>query len=127
MKPWPICWLADLTHFGITSNENYRATAIAVFGAKRDGDPALERASPVIYVSKNAPPFLLLHGNHDEVVPFSQSVELYKKLKAAGDSATLVIVTNYGHGGTPFGLRPKPPVRKIPKIIADFFDRTLKK
>ena len=118
---------ADLTNFGIKSNENYRATAENVFGAKRDGDPALKRASPVTYVSKGAPPFLLLHGDRDNVVPLGQSLELDEKLKAAGDSSTLIVVTNYGHGGTPIGMKTSPPASELPKIIADFFDRTLKK
>jgi acetyl esterase/lipase len=118
---------ADLTNFGIKSNENYRTTAENVFGAKRDGDPVLQRASPMTYVSKNAPPFLLLHGNRDNVVPLSQSLKLDEKLKAAGVSSTLVIVTNYGHGGTPVGMKTSPPASELPKIIADFFDRTLKK
>lgn len=118
---------ADLTNFGIKSNENYRVTAENVFGAKCDGDPVLQRASPVTYVSKNAPPFLILHGDHDGVVPLSQSLELNEKLKATGVSSTLVVVTNYGHGGTPIGMKTSPPTSEIPKIIADFFDRTLKK
>jgi acetyl esterase/lipase len=118
---------ADLTNFGIKSNGDYRATAEDVFGATFDGDPVLKRASPVTYISKNAPPFLLLHGNRDEVVPLGQSLELDEKLKAAGVSSTLVIVTNYAHGGTPIGMKTSPPASEIPKIIADFFDRTLKK
>jgi acetyl esterase/lipase len=118
---------ADLTSFGIKSNENYRTTAENVFGAKRDGDPVLRRASPVTYVSTNAPPFLLLHGNRDDVVPLGQSLELDEKLKASGVSSTLIIVTNYGHGGTPMGMKTSPPASELPKIIADFFDRTLKK
>ncbi len=40
-------------------------------------------ASPITYVGKNAPPFLIMHGLADNSVPHGQSVLLYEALKAA--------------------------------------------
>jgi len=115
------------SNWDFKDHSEYIWTAKNVFGAKQENDPALKRASPVNYISKNAPPFFILHGNVDNVVPMNQSLELYEKLKAAGDSATLLIVTNFGHGGVPLGLRPEPSEKEFIETIADFFDRNLKK
>jgi acetyl esterase/lipase len=60
-------------------------------------------ASPITYVSRDDPPFLLIHGTADPIVPFSQSERLHDALDGAGVSSTLVPVTGGGHGrfGTP--------------------------
>ena len=55
-------------------------------------------ASPVTYVTPDDPPFLLMHGDKDESVNFSQSVEMQAKLKAAGVPVKLLIVPGAGHG-----------------------------
>jgi acetyl esterase/lipase len=68
------------------------------------GGPATElkdkarEASPTTYVTKDDPPFLILHGTKDPLVPLSQSELLHKKLQDAGVSSTLVIVEGAGHG-----------------------------
>ena len=43
----------------------------------------LIKASPMTYLKENMslPPFLILHGDKDHVVPITQSIELYEKLK----------------------------------------------
>jgi acetyl esterase/lipase len=68
-------------------------------GAKYSEDPkAHERASPIGYVSKDAPPFLIFHGTTDFIVPIEQSRTLAAKLKDAGVPAKLVEVLGEGHG-----------------------------
>jgi acetyl esterase/lipase len=54
-------------------------------------------ANPVTYVSKEAPPFLIMHGLADGSVPHGQSVLLYEALKAAGRPATLRLVDGLPH------------------------------
>jgi acetyl esterase/lipase len=98
----------------------------AVFGAKSADDPVLKRASPVTYVSKDNPPFLMMHGDKDPVVPLRHSESLLMKMKAAGVTSTLVVVTNAGHGFAPVGGEPNPSRTEIGRMIADFFDRSLK-
>jgi acetyl esterase/lipase len=56
------------------------------------------RASPTTYVQDGAPPFLIVHGDADPIVPMGQSVLLDKKLRAAGNESTLHIVEDGGHG-----------------------------
>lgn len=57
-------------------------------------------ASPVSHVSAGDPPFLLMHGDKDETVPYKQSVDFEKALKQAGITVKLVIVPGAGHGPT---------------------------
>ncbi|HEX3947478.1 MAG TPA: alpha/beta hydrolase, partial [Acidimicrobiales bacterium] len=71
--------------------------------------PVLTAASPVTYVGPGAPPFLVIQGDDDQVVPPAQSEELVQRLKAAGDQATLVMVANADHGLVPTGNRPIVP------------------
>ena len=54
-------------------------------------------ASPMTYVGKDAPPFLIMHGLADNSVPHGQSVLLYEALKAAGNEVTLRLVDGLPH------------------------------
>lgn len=58
----------------------------------------LKSLSPVERVKKGAPPFLLLHGTADHVVPFTQSIRMKDRLLAAGCEADLVTIPGGGHG-----------------------------
>ena len=73
------------------------------------GTPALVAASPVTYVGAGAPPFLIIQGAQDTVVPAGQSTELARRLTAAGDEAELVMVANAGHGLLHAGGAPTTP------------------
>lgn len=117
----------ETSHWDFKDHSEYKWTAKNVFGATREGDPAMIRASPVNYISSNAPPFFILHGDMDNVVPVTQSIELYNKLKAAGDPATLLIVKNLSHGAPPPGLTPEPSEEQFYEAIVNFFERTLKR
>ena len=54
--------------------------------------------SPVNHVGRNAPPFLIFHGDADTLVPLAQSRELNDKLHAAGVESHLVVLHGKGHG-----------------------------
>jgi acetyl esterase/lipase len=59
--------------------------------------PALLKASPITYVTPDDPPFLLVHGTQDELVPYGQSVRFSQRLRAAGVRNELVTVTGGSH------------------------------
>ena len=42
---------------------------------------------------------LLVHGDKDEIVPFSQSVDFQKALEKAGHKTELIRLEGEGHGG----------------------------
>jgi acetyl esterase/lipase len=54
-------------------------------------------ASPVTYVDKTDPPFLIEHGDIDDLVPFAQSQELEEKLTQAGVPNKLFVIKGGGH------------------------------
>ncbi|MCX6624869.1 MAG: M20/M25/M40 family metallo-hydrolase, partial [Acidobacteria bacterium] len=58
----------------------------------------LLEASPVSRVRRGMPPYLLIHGTADGVVPFAQSEELCARMRAAGASCELIPVSGGGHG-----------------------------
>jgi acetyl esterase len=58
----------------------------------------LTEFSPINYVSAKSPPFLLIHGTGDNVVPFAQSERFCDKLRAAGVRCDLYPVEGGGHG-----------------------------
>lgn len=58
----------------------------------------LRSLSPVQHVRSDAPPFLLIHGTADHIVPFEQSVEFQNTLRAAGAVCDLISVPGGGHG-----------------------------
>jgi acetyl esterase/lipase len=90
-------------------------------GAIQDNKEKAARANPITYVDKNDPPFLIMHGEDDRVVPINQSEELDQALRAAGVDVTLVRIPDAGHGGPGFNT---PAIRKQ---IDDFFAKHLKK
>ncbi len=97
-------------------------------GASRvfDGfDAAL--ASPVTYVSAEDPPFLMLHGDTDKLVPIEQSQILLAALQAVGVPAELVTVINAGHSFKPVDSKTINPSRKeITQMVVEFFEFKLK-
>jgi acetyl esterase/lipase len=58
----------------------------------------VQRANPITYATRDAPPFLILHGQQDLLVPYHQSELLYQALSAAGANVTLVTLPHGEHG-----------------------------
>jgi dipeptidyl aminopeptidase/acylaminoacyl peptidase len=84
---------------------------------ERDNANAIA-ASPLHYVSKDDPPFLIVHGEGDRVVPVEQSQRFYEELRKVGVNATLKILPGVGHQGV---------MMNAVKDAKVFFDTTLKK
>jgi acetyl esterase/lipase len=60
-------------------------------------DAARADASPITHVTADAPPFLLVHGTTDWLVPYAQSEQLHAALTAAGVDSRLVRVEGAEH------------------------------
>ena len=89
-----------------------------------DAEAAIKLAwdsSPDAYVSTWKSPVLLIHGDDDRNVPFSQTVDLVQRLRAQRVSFEELIIPDEIHGF----LRWRDWVRAY-SATADFFDRTLK-
>ena len=83
-------------------------------------DEVLRAASPVTYVSPDAPPFLIVQGTADSLVPPAQSRELWQRLLAAGVHATLIEVANAGHELRPTGGAIRPTVEVVAQETVAF-------
>jgi acetyl esterase len=58
---------------------------------------ALAEASPAMHITGDEPPFLLIHGDKDQSVPFIQSTHLQAALKAAGVPCDLIVIAGGPH------------------------------
>jgi len=67
-------------------------------GDSADARRRLYQASPVSQVRSGMPPYLLIHGTADQVVPFAQSEEMCARMREAGSSCELIAVPGAGHG-----------------------------
>lgn len=67
----------------------------------QDAQTVARAMSPVLEVKKDAsyPPFLLVHGDADELVSYSQSEEMFRALRDAGHRAHLITVSGAPHEG----------------------------
>ncbi|MBX9667372.1 MAG: alpha/beta hydrolase [Candidatus Obscuribacterales bacterium] len=55
------------------------------------------QASPINFVTKDAPPFIVIHSIEDPIVPFEQSNEFVKKLKLADIDVSFIKVQGEDH------------------------------
>jgi acetyl esterase/lipase len=83
----------------------------------QDNKDKVQRANPIAYVTKDDPPFLIVHGDKDPLVPHNQSEILLDALKKAGVEATLYTVRGGGHGGF------KDP--QVDILVTEFFRKHL--
>jgi acetyl esterase/lipase len=87
-------------------------------GNIQDNPEKVAKANPITYVTKDAPPFLIIHGDKDPLVPHHQSELLEAALKKAGVPVSFYTVKGGGHGGF------KDP--NVPKLTKEFFEKHLK-
>ncbi|MCP4454040.1 MAG: alpha/beta hydrolase [Planctomycetes bacterium] len=88
-----------------------------VGGAIQSHPDRVAKANPITYVTDEDPPFLIMHGDDDRLVPIHQSVIFDEALHRAGVDVTFVPVKGAGHG-----LRGVDPSEQV----TVFFDRHLK-
>ena len=87
-------------------------------GAVQENKEKAQRANPITYVTKDDPPFLIVHGDKDPLVPHNQSELLREALSAAEIDVKLYTVKDGGHGGF-----QEPSVEPL---VTEFFAKHLK-
>ena len=70
---------------------------------------ALREASPITYVSRNAPPFLQILGDQDEYIPFSEATNLQSALRHVGVTCQIIRIPNGKHGTGGWHKLPNVP------------------
>ena len=80
-----------------------------------------EEASACLHVDADTPPFLIFHGDRDELSNICQSETMYRNLVKQGISADFYILEGCGHGADEFYQE------EILEIVADFIHEREKK
>ena len=115
--------LSNLVSFAGTSL--YHSLMEAEFGGRAyDRFDLLWQWSPLRNVARATTPTLLLHGETDNEVPFSQAEEMYIALKKRGVDTILVQYTGEGHGWRP-ELKPRNKADLYERMIR-WFDTYVK-
>jgi acetyl esterase/lipase len=91
------CGPSDFPNFQITSGARSPITKL-LGGLPMEKSEAAKEASPITYVTKDDPPFLIVHGTDDRTVPFDQGVRLHEAQRKAGVDSTFVKIEGGGHG-----------------------------
>jgi len=82
-----------------------------------------ESVSPILFVSKDDPPTLLIHGDADKLVPISHSQRIHTALKDAGVPTEFVTIPGGTHG---FAGNPDHN-RQATELMVAWFERYLLK
>lgn len=128
--------LSDLTKIGDDYSEAVKAThnspaateallvnGLPLFGGGQsihERPEAADRANPIKYITKDAPAFLIMHGDKDSMVSPSQTEILHQALVKNGVDSTRYIVEGAEHGGEYWANS------EIMDIIIKFLDKNLK-
>ncbi len=119
---------AVATFYGLFDVVNVKSDSLAVHAVAQNFRNRAEKVqgSPIIYVDKNDPPFLIMHGKEDRFVDVAQSVKLALMLKDLGHDPLLVAVENAGHGFVNRTGKPDPDNQTLDKLVVAFFTEHLK-
>ncbi len=105
---YPPTDLDELTVGGFWRNVSFSDVGRLIGGPVEQNRDRVARANPVNYISKDTPPFYLLHGERDRLVPLRQSELLHAALQRAGIPVHFEIVPGKGHAiGPPPEAMPK--------------------
>jgi acetyl esterase/lipase len=85
---------------------------------KRELAERVRQISPARLVQGKQPPFLIIHGDTDPMVPLQQSKVFIEALKKAGTAAELIVKPGGGH--------PWRSIDREIEIMADWLDKQLK-
>ena len=115
----------DFTVFVTTPGYESHATdaspeAKLIGGAVMQNKDKAARVNPITYVTKDDPPFLIVHGDKDPTVPVNQSQLLFEALKRTEVSAHFHTIHGAGHGGPGFAGK------NIDDMVSQFFADRLK-
>ncbi|WP_395742570.1 alpha/beta hydrolase fold domain-containing protein [Prosthecobacter sp.] len=96
------CGPSDFLTFGgkgsvIDPDDPQGPLAKLIGGPLKDRREEARKASPVSYLTQDDAPFLIIHGDKDNIVPYAQATEFDTALKAAHIPSILLTGTDGGH------------------------------
>jgi len=75
-----------------------QSQTLGAYVLSKQGMARAAAADPITYINGTEPPFLIIHGDADDVVPYRQSIYLRDALEAAGVPTAMHRVFGGGHG-----------------------------
>jgi len=93
--------------------------SVLIGGPVQEHPARVQAANPVTYVTPEAPPFLIMHGDQDFLVPVGQGELLDQALRKVGAEVTFEVIKGAGHG---FGGQ----ARDLEPRVVEFFREQLK-
>lgn len=115
LESMPPEWADDLREKG--DAEAAEPIDVLLAGSPFPRQEARRLVSPVHHVRADAPPCLLVHGDSDALVPFSQSEQLRDALRAVGAQVELVTVPGADH--VFLGADPMPQIRRGAAFLSE--------
>ena len=82
----------------LIAGEHRKNYAVEWLGSLPNKAEVARAVSPLTYVRKDNPPIITIHGDADDVVPYSHAVRLHQLLDKAGVPNKLFTVKGGGHG-----------------------------
>ena len=92
--------------------------SLLVGGAIQKNLSKVKSANPLTYITKKTPPFLVIHGMLDKLVPYCQSEVLHNALKSKNRESKLVLIEDGKHG-------PEVFTEKYISLMSAFFKNQL--
>ena len=91
-------WYGPTDVSDLIAGPDRKTYAVAWLGSLPDQQDEARRVSPLTYVRAGLPPILIIHGDSDPVVPYSQSQHLHAELDKLNVQNELYTVPHGGHG-----------------------------
>ncbi len=98
-------------------------------GTYAEEKAAWDMASPALQAKAGDPPFLVVHGEKDNLVPIAQAERMIAALKKAEVPVEVIRVKNAGHGlhpDKPGDPASEPDGKALEQMIIAFFNKQLK-
>lgn len=94
-----------------------KAFMVPLLGSRYEAEPKVYQDASPLYRILKPPPFLILHGTADLIVPIIHSERFHDKIVRAGGKSELVTVSLKGHGWT--GQPAIDSMAKVATFLAD--------
>ena len=99
MKPAAIVnWYGVTDVNDIIQGENLKNYGPMWTGSMKNADEIAKSVSPITYVRSDLPPIISIHGEKDDVVPFSHAARMHSELDKLKVPNKLITIKNGGHG-----------------------------
>jgi dipeptidyl aminopeptidase/acylaminoacyl peptidase len=82
----------------LLAGPNRKTYAIAWLGDQQNVAAIAKQVSPLTYVRPGLPAIITIHGDHDDVVPYTHAVRLHEALNQVGVKNELVTIYGGKHG-----------------------------